>query len=78
MYSVRGFFTPGRTTSSQRECAEDFEPSHLLANTLRVPRWCDEACEFFERLFQVWYIRALSIKQEDHILSIEVTAYTQR
>ena len=27
-------------------------------------------------LFQVWYIRALSIEQEDHILSIEVTAYT--
>ena len=27
-------------------------------------------------LFQFWYIRALSIKQEDHILSIEVTAYT--
>ena len=32
-----------------RECAEDFEPSHLLANMLRVPRWCDEACEFLER-----------------------------
>ena len=27
-------------------------------------------------LFQVWYIRALFIKQQDLILSIEVTAYT--
>ena len=27
-------------------------------------------------LLQVWYIRALSIKQQNHILSIEVTAYT--
>ena len=47
--SVRNFFTPACTTSSQSECAEEFEPSHLLADTLRVPRWCDEACEFLQR-----------------------------
>ena len=33
-------------------------------------------CDNAPGLFQVWYIRALFIKQQDLILSIEVTAYT--
>ena len=33
-------------------------------------------CDNAPGLFQVWYIRALFIKQQDPILSIEVTAYT--
>ena len=33
-------------------------------------------CDNAPSLFQVWYIRALFIKQQDLILSIEVTAYT--
>ena len=33
-------------------------------------------CNNAPSLFQVWYIRALFIKQQDLILSIEVTAYT--
>ena len=80
--SVRSFFSPACTTSSQSECAEDFEPSHLLADTCvavcpeGAMRLADSSCDNASGLFQVWYIRALSIKQEDLILSIEVTAYT--
>ena len=43
------------------------EGAMKLANS-----FCDNA----PGLFQVWYIRALFIKQQDLILSIEVTAYT--
>ena len=39
-------------------------------------RLADSSCDNAPGLFQVWYIRALSIKQQDLILSIEVTAYT--
>ena len=39
----------------------------MLANAL-----CNNALGFF----QVWYIRALLIKLQDLILSIEVTSYT--
>ena len=39
-------------------------------------RLADSSCDNASGLFQVWYIRALSIKQEDFILSIEVTACT--
>ena len=59
-----------------------FEPSHLLADTCvavcldGAMRFADSSCGNASGLFQVWYIRSLSIKQEDLILSIEVTAYT--
>ena len=43
------------------------EGAMKLANS-----FCDNA----PGLFQVWYIRALFIKQQDLILSIEVTSYT--
>ena len=42
------------------------EGAMKLANS-----FCDNA----PGLFQVWYIRALFIKEQDLILSIEVTAY---
>ena len=79
---VRSFFTPACTTSSQSESAEDFELSHLLADTCvavcpeGAMRLADSSCDIVPGLIQVWYIRALSIKQQDLILSIEVTAYT--
>ena len=77
---ARSFFTPAFSTSSQSECAEGFEPSLAGTCVALCPEGAtaqpDSSCDCAPGLFQVWYVKAISIHVSRLAQSIEVTAYS--